>query len=39
MDERVWTIRESLRRGDRVRLRLGRPLPGPRTPRPGRSPP
>ncbi|NJP88374.1 hypothetical protein HCN51_02680 [Nonomuraea sp. FMUSA5-5] len=27
VDERVWTVRESVQRGDRIRLRLGRSLP------------
>jgi hypothetical protein len=27
IDERVWTVRESVRYGDRIRLRLGRSLP------------
>ncbi|TDD17915.1 hypothetical protein [Nonomuraea diastatica] len=27
IDERVWTVRESVRHGNRVRLRLGRSLP------------
>ncbi|MGI5291355.1 hypothetical protein ACQEVF_49720 [Nonomuraea polychroma] len=27
IDERVWTVRETARHGDRVRLRLGRSLP------------
>ncbi|MFI7638006.1 hypothetical protein [Nonomuraea sp. NPDC049400] len=26
VDERVWTVRETVRHGDRLRLRLGRPL-------------
>ncbi|MGW0811020.1 hypothetical protein [Nonomuraea sp. NPDC002799] len=27
IDERVWTVRESVQHGDRIRLRLGRSLP------------
>ncbi|SDI42466.1 hypothetical protein [Nonomuraea jiangxiensis] len=27
IDERVWTVRESARHGDRLHLRLGEPLP------------
>ncbi|MFC4120793.1 hypothetical protein [Nonomuraea zeae] len=27
IDERVWTVRERVQRGDRIRLRLGRSLP------------
>ncbi|MEQ4721572.1 hypothetical protein [Nonomuraea sp. B19D2] len=26
VDERVWTVRETVRHGDRIRLRLGRSL-------------
>ncbi|MEV3982983.1 hypothetical protein ACIBK9_08390 [Nonomuraea sp. NPDC050227] len=31
IDERVWTVRETLRTGDRLRIRLGRSLPSPVT--------
>ncbi|MEV0163194.1 hypothetical protein ACGFJC_04630 [Nonomuraea fuscirosea] len=27
IDERVWTVRETVQRGNRLRLRLGRSLP------------
>ncbi|NUR91213.1 MAG: hypothetical protein HOY71_44675 [Nonomuraea sp.] len=31
VDERVWTVRETERLGDRLRIRLGRSLPSPLT--------